>query len=57
MFVGRMRQGYVKLNYRLRCEIPGRFHALPTQGYGMYAPDLKTNSAEAIITIQDADNE
>jgi len=41
------------LRYRLRAEIPGVFHALPTVLYGMYAPTLRANSEEHVIKIVD----
>jgi len=35
----------------MRAEIPGKFSALPTVGYGMYAPELKGNSDEMKLSI------
>jgi uncharacterized protein YfaS (alpha-2-macroglobulin family)/tetratricopeptide (TPR) repeat protein len=55
MFAGYLQQGTVKLTYRLRCEIPGRFNALPAQAYAMYSPKLRANSANDVITIVDAE--
>jgi len=41
------------LRYRLRAEVPGRFHALPTVVQGMYVPELRANSDEAVIRVID----
>jgi uncharacterized protein YfaS (alpha-2-macroglobulin family) len=48
-------RGKHSLSFRLRAEIPGRFSALPTRGYAMYAPELKANSDEIKLQIKDAD--
>lgn len=53
-FLRELTQGKLKLTYRLRAEIPGAFHAMPTLGFGMYAPELKANSDEMRVTIVDA---
>ena len=45
-FVQNLARGQHNLKYRLRAEIPGRFSALPTQAFGMYAPELRANSDE-----------
>ncbi len=52
-FVGSLQQGEHLLRYRLRAEIPGLFHALPTTIYGMYVPELRANSDEHVIKIKD----
>ncbi|MFC1805686.1 alpha-2-macroglobulin [Planctomycetota bacterium] len=52
-FVGALGQGEHLLRYRLRAEIPGVFHALPTVLYGMYVPELRANSDEHLIKIVD----
>ncbi|MGD2096554.1 MAG: MG2 domain-containing protein [Desulfobacterales bacterium] len=52
-FVHRLARGQHSLSYRLRAEIPGKFSALPTRGYAMYAPELKANSDEIKLMIQD----
>ena len=41
------------VSYRMRAEIPGKFSALPTRGSAMYAPELKANSDEIKIQIED----
>ena len=52
-FVNSLSQGEHLLRYRLRAEIPGIFHALPTVLYGMYAPKLRANAEEHVIKIID----
>ena len=52
-FVNSIGRGEHLLRYRLRAEIPGVFHALPTVLYGMYAPTLRANSEEHVIKIVD----
>jgi len=52
-FVGAIEQGDHLLRYRLRAEVPGVFHALPTVFYGMYVPELRANSNEQVIKIVD----
>jgi len=56
-FVNRLARGRHSLSYRLRAEIPGRFSALPTRAYAMYAPELKANSDEIKLIIEDKDPE
>jgi uncharacterized protein YfaS (alpha-2-macroglobulin family) len=52
-FVQRLARGRHSISYRLRAEIPGKFSALPTRGYAMYAPELKANSDEIKLVIVD----
>ncbi len=52
-FIAKMPQGTRALTYRLRAEIPGKFHVLPTNGYAMYAPDIRCLSQETRIGIRD----
>ena len=52
-FVRRLARGKHSVSYRLRAEIPGKFSALPTRGYAMYAPELKANSDEIKLKIVD----
>jgi uncharacterized protein YfaS (alpha-2-macroglobulin family) len=37
----------------MRAEIPGKFSALPTKGSAMYAPELKANSDEIKLGVED----
>lgn len=52
-FVQRLARGRHSISYRLRAETPGKFSALPTRGYAMYAPELKANSDEIKLIIKD----
>ena len=54
-FLSSLPQGTRTLSYRLRAEIPGRFHVLPTNGYAMYAPDIRTLSDETTLAVRDAE--
>ena len=53
-FLPQITQGKLKLSYRLRAEIPGKFSAMPTQAFAMYAPEIKGNSDEMKVRITDA---
>lgn len=50
-FVTYLNKGKYDVKYRLRAEIPGLFHALPTHGECMYAPRVKGNSASNVLRI------
>ena len=52
-FVRTLARGKHSVSYRLRAEIPGSFSALPTKAYAMYAPELKANSDEIKLNIED----
>ena len=52
-FVRSLARGTHSVSYRLRAEIPGRFSALPTKAQAMYAPELKANSDEIKLKIED----
>jgi len=52
-FISHMPQGRRAVRYRVRAEIPGQFHALPTNGYSMYAPDVRCLSDEWRVNISD----
>jgi hypothetical protein len=52
-FVPSLARGRHSVSYRLRAEIPGRFSALPTRAYAMYAPELKANSDEIKLRVAD----
>jgi hypothetical protein len=52
-FVRQLARGNHSIAYRLRAEIPGQFSALPAQGSGMYAPELKANSDEIKVVVVD----
>ena len=52
-FVDHLPQGTHALRYRLRAEVPGAFHALPTNAYAMYAPDVRALSDGWHVTVTD----
>jgi alpha-2-macroglobulin len=52
-FVRALARGTHSIDYRLRAEIPGRFSALPAKASAMYAPELKANSDEIKLQIED----
>jgi hypothetical protein len=52
-FVRALARGKHSVSYRMRAEIPGKFSALPTRGSAMYAPELKANSDEIKLRIED----
>lgn len=52
-FFSHLPQGTRAISYRLRAEFPGRFHVLPTNGYAMYAPDIRCLSNETELQVRD----
>ena len=52
-FLRQVARGRHSVAYRMRAEIPGKFSALPTRAYAMYAPELKANSDEIKLTVED----
>lgn len=53
LFVRALARGKHSVAYRVRAEIPGTFSALPTRASAMYAPELKANSDEIKMKIED----
>lgn len=53
LFLREVGRGTVSLTYRVRAEIPGVFHALPAQAKAMYAPELRANSDEFRLGVED----
>jgi uncharacterized protein YfaS (alpha-2-macroglobulin family) len=54
LFVRNLARGRHSVSYRMRAETPGRFSALPTKASAMYAPELRGNSDELKLNIEDA---
>lgn len=52
-FIRALARGKHSVSYRMRAEIPGKFSALPTRASAMYAPELKGNSDEIKLSIED----
>jgi uncharacterized protein YfaS (alpha-2-macroglobulin family) len=57
LFIDKLPQGVWEIRYDLRAEAPGHFHALPTLGYAMYVPEIRTNGSEVRITVEDRKEE
>jgi alpha-2-macroglobulin len=53
LFARSLARGRHSVSYRMRAEIPGRFSALPTRASAMYAPELKGNSDELKLNIDE----
>lgn len=52
-FVSWLTKGEHVLRYTLRAEVTGQFHALPTNGSAMYAPEIRARSDEIRLVIHD----
>ena len=52
-FCRQVARGKHSVAYRMRAEIPGKFSALPTRAWAMYAPEIKANSDEIKLRIKD----
>jgi uncharacterized protein YfaS (alpha-2-macroglobulin family) len=50
-FVTHLAQGRQVIRYVLRAETPGEYHALPAQGYAMYAPAIRALADEFRATV------
>lgn len=53
-FIAKLKQGKHLLRYELRAEVPGNFHAMPDQAHAMYVPEIRSNSDEMRLSVQDA---
>ena len=53
MFIDKLDQGVWQIRYTLRAEVPGSFHALPLVGGAMYVPEIKGNSDEIRMTVEE----
>jgi hypothetical protein len=47
----RLKAGKTEIRYRLRAEVPGTYAALPARIYGMYAPDIGSNTASVTVEV------
>lgn len=47
----RLPRGETVMRYRLRAEVPGTYTALPARVYGMYAPDIGSSTASAVVEV------
>jgi uncharacterized protein YfaS (alpha-2-macroglobulin family) len=55
LFVRNLARGRHSVSYRMRAETPGQFSALPTRASAMYAPELRGNSDELKLRIEERD--
>ncbi|HMP77596.1 MAG TPA: MG2 domain-containing protein [Kiritimatiellia bacterium] len=53
LFADKLPQGLWELRYELRAETPGHFHALPLVAHAMYVPELRANSAEVRVQVEE----
>ena len=53
LFIDKLPEGRWEIRYDLRAEVPGSFHALPVLGHAMYVPEIRCNSAEVRLRIED----
>jgi len=53
LFIDKLPEGVWEIRYQLRAETPGRFHALPVVGHAMYAPEIRANSVETRLNVED----
>ena len=53
VFFERLRAGETVVTYRLRAEVPGEYAALPARIYGMYSPDIGSNTASGRLEVAD----
>jgi len=56
-FIDKLKQGKHRIRYELRAEIPGEFHGMPNQTHAMYVPEIRANSAEMRVVIEDRGEE
>jgi alpha-2-macroglobulin len=54
LFIDKLPEGVWEIRYDFRAEAPGQFHALPVLGQAMYVPEIRANSAEIRINVEDA---
>ena len=53
LFIDRLPEGVWEITYDMRAEVPGTFHGLPVLGHAMYVPEIRCNSDEVRITVND----
>ena len=53
LFLDKLPEGIWEIRYELRAEVPGSFHALPAMAHAMYVPEIRGNSGEMRVTVQD----
>ncbi len=53
LFATYLPQGTHQVTYKLRCQTPGLFHALPATAKAMYSPFVRSNSSSTRLSIVD----
>jgi uncharacterized protein YfaS (alpha-2-macroglobulin family) len=53
LFIDHLPEGVWEMRYEMRAETPGAFHALPVLGHAMYVPEIRCNSTETRIKVED----
>jgi uncharacterized protein YfaS (alpha-2-macroglobulin family) len=53
LFIDHLPEGIWEMRYEMRAETPGAFHALPVLGHAMYVPEIRCNSNETRIKVED----
>lgn len=53
LFISKLTQGVWEIRYTLRAEVPGSFHALPVLGQAMYVPEIRCNTDELRLRVED----
>ncbi len=53
LFIDRLPEGFWEIRYRLRAEVPGRFHGMPVLGHAMYVPEIRCNGEEIRLKVED----
>ena len=56
-FIDKLPEGKTRIDYELRAEVPGRFHAMPNLTHAMYVPEIRANSSEMQLTVEDKGSE
>ncbi len=51
-FIDHLPEGIWEINYTMRAESPGYYHALPLIGKAMYIPEIKANSDELRLKLE-----
>lgn len=52
-YLRNLTRGMASIRYRIRARFDGTYTALPAAGAGVYAPELRANSSDTFLTIQE----
>jgi hypothetical protein len=53
IFIDKMPEGVWEIRYDYRAEVPGAFHGLPLMAHAMYVPEIRANSDEIRVTVNE----